>query len=165
MCALELPLPDAQPISCRRTVQARRRPAAGHRAAGRGRPCRPQPAGARRRDRQRQDQRHGLGRGAAAAAGPRPQPQQDPGGAAVRRVPAPAAEQRGRVFRQLLRLLPAGGLYRADRHVHREGLEPQRRHRSDAPCDDAGPADEARRAGGGERELHLRHRVGRGLHG
>src|SRR3712207_7328209 len=42
-----------------------------------------------------------------------------------RSAPA-AAEQRGRVLRLLLRLLPARGLRPADGHLHREGLLDQR---------------------------------------
>ena len=37
--------------------------------------------------------------------------------------------QRGRVLRQLLRLLPAGGLYPGERRLHREGSHHQRRAR------------------------------------
>ena len=55
-----------------------------------------------------------------ADAGPRPQ--QDAGRPAVHRVPRVLPGQRGRVLRQLLRLLPAGGVPAAVGHVHREGL-------------------------------------------
>jgi excinuclease ABC subunit B len=48
------------------------------------------------------------------------------------RVPRVLPAQRGRVFRQLLRLLPARGLRAAARPVHREGLVDQRAHRADA---------------------------------
>ena len=48
--------------------------------------------------------------------------QQDAGGPAGQRVPRAAAQQRGRVLRLLLRLLPARGLRPADGHLHREGL-------------------------------------------
>ena len=44
--------------------------------------------------------------------------------------------QRRRVLRLLLRLLPARGLPGGVRHVHREGLGDQRRHRPAAPRGD-----------------------------
>ena len=49
-------------------------------------------------------------------------PQQDARRAAVQRVPRVLPGQRRRVLRQLLRLLPAGGVPAPARHVHREGL-------------------------------------------
>ena len=58
----------------------------------------------------------------AQQADARAGPQQDAGRPAVRRVPRVLPGQRGRVLRQLLRLLPARGLPAAERHVHREGL-------------------------------------------
>ena len=67
---------------------------------------------------QRPDPRHGA--------------QQDARRPARQRVPRAAAEQRGRVLRLLLRLLPARGLRPADRHLHREGLLDQRRGRAAA---------------------------------
>ncbi len=63
--------------------------------------------------------------------------QQDAGGAALRRVQGALPRERRRVLRQLLRLLPARGLRPVDRHVHREGLDHQRRDRSHAPLGDA----------------------------
>ncbi len=62
-------------------------------------------------------------------------------------------EQRGRVFRLLLRLLPARGLRSVARPVHREGFVDQRAHRADAPVGDQGHAGAA-----GLR--HRRHRLG-----
>ena len=44
--------------------------------------------------------------------------------------------QRRRVFRQLLRLLPARGLHSAHRHLHREGFQRQRGDRAAAALDD-----------------------------
>jgi len=44
---------------------------------------------------------------------------------------------RGGVFRLLLRLLPAGSLHPAHRHLHREGFLDQRADRSHAPFGDA----------------------------
>ena len=58
--------------------------------------------------------------------------QQDPGRPARQRAARDAAEQRGRVLRLLLRLLPARGVRPADRHLHREGLLDQRRGRAAA---------------------------------
>ena len=60
-----------------------------------------------------------IARGAAADPGDRAQ--QDARRPAVRRVPRVLPGQRGRVLRQLLRLLPARGLHPVDRHLHREG--------------------------------------------
>ena len=48
-------------------------------------------------------------------------PEQDPRRAALRRVQELLPRQCGRIFRQLLRLLPARGLRPAHRHLHREG--------------------------------------------
>ena len=73
--------------------------------------------------------------------------------------------QRGRVFRLLLRLLPARSLYPAHRHLYREGLVHQRTDRPHAPRGDP-RADRARRRDHRrQRVLHLRHRLGRDLHG
>ena len=61
--------------------------------------------------------------------------------------------KRGRVFRLLLRLLPARGLRAVARPVHREGFQHQRAHRADAPVGDQVAA--------GARGLRdRRHRVG-----
>ena len=56
-------------------------------------------------------------------------------------------QQRGRVLRLVLRLLPARGVHPAHRHVYREGHAGQRGHRAPAPLGDAVAADPARRAG------------------
>jgi excinuclease ABC subunit B len=45
--------------------------------------------------------------------------------------------KRGGIFRQLLRLLPAGSLYPAHRHLYREGFLDQRADRPHAPRGDA----------------------------
>src|SRR5207253_854975 len=58
--------------------------------------------------------------------------QQDPRGAAVRRVQGAVPRQRRPLLRQLLRLLPARGVRTDDGHLHREGLDRQRRDRSHA---------------------------------
>ena len=77
---------------------------------------------AARRHRNRQVGDDGLAHRAGAAPDPRARAQQDPRRAARQRVPRTHAEQRRRVLRLLLRLLPARGLRPADRHLHREGL-------------------------------------------
>ena len=69
-----------------------------------------------------QDVHPGAGHPEGQPADARPGPQQDPGRPALRRVPRVLPEQRRRVLRQLLRLLPAGGVPAPVRHVHREGL-------------------------------------------
>ena len=73
--------------------------------------------------------------------------------------------QRGRVFRLLLRLLPARGLYPAHRHLYREGFVDQRADRPHAPCGDPRADRARRRHHRGERVLHLRYRLGRDLYG
>ena len=80
-------------------------------------------------------------------------------------VPRVLPPQRRRVLRQLLRLLPARGLHPPHRHLHREGLHPQRRDRPPAHQRDAGAAHPARRGRGRQRLVHLRHRRARGLAG
>ena len=49
---------------------------------------------------------------------PGPGPQQDPGRPALRGVPGVFPQQRGGVFRLLLRLLPARGLYPPHGHLY-----------------------------------------------
>ena len=71
------------------------------------------------------------------------------------------ARQRGRVLRQLLRLLPARGVPAGDRYLHREGLVDQRRDRPAAPCRHQRAARTARRGHRRVGQLHLRHRVTR----
>ena len=63
------------------------------------------------------------------------------------------SRERHRVFRLLLRLLPAGSLRSVARPVHREGFEHQRTHRADAAVRDQ-VAARARRCG------HRRHGLG-----
>ena len=121
-----------------RRLSADRRPAARDRRAVRGdQPRRPLPDAARRH-RHRQDAHHGAGDRAGAEADAGHRPQQDACRAALQRVPRVLPAQRGRVLRQLLRLLPARGVPAVDRHVHREGLLDQRRHRPAAARGDRG---------------------------
>ena len=68
--------------------------------------------GAARRHRLGQDLHHGACHRSAAAAGADPGAEQDAGGAALRRDEELLPGERGRVFRLLLRLLPARGLRR-----------------------------------------------------
>ncbi len=81
----------------------------------------------------------------------------------MQRVPRVPAGQRGRVLRQLLRLLPARGVRPGAGPLHREGLVHQRRDRPPAPLghDVAVPAP--RRGHRRQRELHLRPGLARGL--
>jgi excinuclease ABC subunit B len=69
-----------------------------------------------------------------------------------------SSRQRGRVFRLLLRLLPARGLRAAHRHLYREGLLDQRADRADAPVGDQGAAGARRRHHRRLGVVHLRHR-------
>ena len=151
-------------LPARRPLPADRRPAARHRAPvsrARTRPEGPGPPG-RDRHGQRPTSRC-LGHPGAPEADARAGPQQDPGGPAVQRVPRLLPPQRGRVLRQLLRLLPARGLPAAQRHVHREGLVAQRRDRQAAPRRDPRPLRAPRRDHRGQRQLHLRPRRARRL--
>ena len=140
---------DAAPAAAagqiRRRPQARHqirfrsqgRSADGDQGPGRRRAAqRPHP-GAARRHRLRQDFHHGQGDRGDAAPGADPGAEQDAGGAALRRVQEFLSRQRGRIFRQLLRLLPAGSLYPAHRHLYREGFLDQRADRPHAPLGDA----------------------------
>ena len=89
--------------------------------------------GAARRHRHRQDLHHGERHRGDPAPDADPRPQQDAGRPALRRVQGLLPRQRGRVLRQLLRLLPARGLRPAHGHLHREGRHDQRGDRPDAP--------------------------------
>ena len=72
-------------------------------------------------------------------------------------------QQRRRVLRLVLRLLPARSVPADDRHLHREGLVDQRRDRQAAPLRDALGALAPRRDRGRERLVHLRPRLARDL--
>ena len=106
----------------------------------------------------RQDLHHGLGHREAQQADARAGPQQDARRAALHRVPRVLPGERGRVLRQLLRLLPARGVPAPQRHVHREGLVAQRRDRQAAPRRDARPVRAARRDHRRLGVVHLRPR-------
>ena len=127
----------------------------------RGRPR----ADAARRHRQRQDHGDGARRRARAEADAGALPQQDARRPALRRVPRFLSEQRGRIFRLVLRLLSARGVRRVDRHVHREGLLDQRRDRAAAPFRDAVAADAPRYPDRRVGVVHLRLGLALGLHG
>ena len=85
--------------------------------------------------------------------------QQDARRAALQRVPRLLPGQRGRVLRQLLRLLPARGVPAAQRHLHREGFLAQRRDRQAAPRGDAARCSSAATSSSWPAcQLHLRPR-------
>ena len=145
-------------------LRAGRRPADRHPRPRLGRiGARPHP-GPARRHRLGQDLHHGQGDRGDAAPGADPRPQQDAGRAALQRVQEVLPRQRGRVFRLLLRLLPARGLRAAHRHLHREGILDQRADRPHAPLGDALAAGARRRHHRRVGLLHLRYRLGRDLH-
>ena len=127
-----------QPLRTRQAVRARRRPAGSDREADRGPAGRPRLPDAARRHRFGQDVHDGERDRADRPPGVRAGAEQDAGGAALLRVPRVLPEQRGRVLRLLLRLLPARGLRSVARPVHREGLLDQRAHRADAAVGDQG---------------------------
>ncbi|MGY4598600.1 hypothetical protein ACVWXL_006346 [Bradyrhizobium sp. GM22.5] len=91
-------------------------------------------------------------------------PEQDARRPALWRVQELLPRQRGRVFRQLLRLLPAGSVCPSHRHLHRKGLLDQRADRPHAPLGDARAARTRRRHHRCLGVLHLRYRLGRNLH-
>ena len=146
-------------------VRAEGRPARGDPRTGRRRQA-PRPhAGAAGRHRLRQDLHHGQGDRGDAAPRAHPRAEQDFGRAALRRVQVVLPRQRGGIFRLLLRLLPAGSLRAAHRHLHREGILDQRADRPHAPFGDARAARARRRRHRRLGVVHLRHRLGRDLFG
>ena len=152
-------------VSLHRLVPADRRPARRHRGARRRaarRRALPDPA---RRHGHGQDGDDGVGDRADAAAGARDRPQQDAGRAALQRVPRVLPRQRRRVLRLVLRLLPARGLPGRVRHVHREGLGDQRRHRPAPARGDLVAADAPRRDHRRVGVVHLRPRLAGGVRG
>ena len=152
-------------VSRRLRIRAERRPAAGDRGSGQGRSRPGARPGAARRHRFGQDLHHGQGDRGDPAPGFGSRPQQDAGRAALWRVQELLPRQRGRVFRLLLRLLSARSLRPAHRHLYREGIRHQRADRPHAPFGDAGAARARRRHHCRLGLLHLRHRLGRDLHG
>ena len=90
--------------------------------------------------------------------GDRHRAEQDAGGAALLGVPRVLPEQRGRVLRVVLRLLPAGGVRPVARPLHREGQLDQRAHRADAPVGDQGDPRAARLRDRRDGVGDLRHR-------
>ena len=114
--------------------------------------------GPARRHRHRQDVHGGQGHRGGEAPDAGHGAQQDARRAALPGVPGVLPGQRGRVLRQLLRLLPAGGLPAAVGHVHREGFVAQRRDRPAAPQRHARAVRAARRDHRRVGQLHLRPR-------
>ncbi len=112
-----------------------------------------------------QNLHHGQGDRGDAAPGADSRAEQDAGRAALRRVQVVLPRQRGGIFRLLLRLLPAGGLRPAHRHLYREGILHQRADRPHAPLGDARAARTRRRRHRRLGLVHLRHRLGGNLLG
>ncbi len=152
-----------QAVQPRLAFRAEGRPAAGDRRPDEGREGRRAHPGASRRHRLGQDLHHGAGDPADAAPGADSGAQQDARRPALWRVQELLSGQRRRVFRQLLRLLPAGSLRPAHRHLYREGFLHQRADRPHAPLGDACAARARRRDRRRLGVVHLRHRLGRDL--
>src|SRR5664279_4818514 len=94
-------------VRARRAVPADRGPASGDREARRRARAWAAPPDAPRSDRQREDVHDRERHRPPSAAHARARPQQDARGTALQRVPRLLPEQRGRILRELLRLLPA----------------------------------------------------------
>ena len=137
---------------------ARGRPARRDRRAGAAHPRGRAGCRAARRHRHRQVGHHGVADRAGPAAHARDGAEQDTGRAAGQRAARDAAAQRRRVLRLVLRLLPARGVHRADRHLHREGLLDQRGRRAAAALGHDEPALAARCRRRGVGVVHLRPR-------
>ena len=152
-----------RPLQPRVRFRARRRPAARDRGARRGAGARRHAPGAARRHRLGQDVHDGADHRAREPPDAGDGPQQDAGGAALPGVPPLLPRQRRRVLRQLLRLLPARGVRPRHRHVHREGSDDQRRDRPHAALGHALALRAPRRHHRGQRVVHLRPRVARGV--
>src|SRR5207247_5990873 len=82
--------------------------------------------------------------------------QQNARGAALLRVQTILSPQRGRIFRELLRLLSAGSVHSALRYLHREGFVDQRGNREAATLDSERVTLATRCDGGRYRVMHLR---------
>ncbi len=100
----------------------------------------PDPA---RRDRLGQDLHHRQRHRQGAAPDADPRAEQDPGGAAVRRIPRVLSRQRGGVLRLYYDYYQPEAYVPAARHLHREGRLDQRPHRADAPVGHQGAAGAA----------------------
>ena len=129
---------SGQSLPALQAVRARGRSARGDREARRGSRGRTRVPDAARRDGLGQDVHDGERHRADRPAGARPRAQQDARRAALLRVPRVLSAQRRRVFRLVLRLLPARGVRSVARPLHREGQLDQRAHRADAPLGDEG---------------------------
>lgn len=110
----------------RQPLSAKRRPADRHRRARPARHGRGEGRRTARRNRYGQVGDDRMDDREAPASDPGDGTQQDARRPAGQRIPRAAAEQRGGVFRLLLRLLPARGVRPPDGHLHREGLLDQR---------------------------------------
>ncbi len=141
------------------------RPAGCHRTAGPGRSGGGEAGDAARSHGDREDVHGGPPGRAGPAPDPGDRPQQVTRRAARQRVPGGLPRQRGRVLRELLRLLPARGLRPADGHLHREGLVGQRRDRTAAPFGHGRAAVSPGRPDRGQRLVHLRARLPRAVRG
>ncbi len=152
-----------QEVQAGQRIYAIRRPAdchrRTHRRCTRGRPD----AGAAGRDRVGQDLHHGQGDRGIAATRADPGAQQDPRRAALWRVQELLPRERSRIFRQLLRLLPARSLRPAQRHLYREGKQRKRGDRPDAPLGHPRAARTRRRDHRRLGVVPLRYRLGRNL--
>ena len=135
---------DVGPFPTRFALQAGRRSAAGDQETDRRFRGGTRPPDAARRHRIGQDVHHRERRRSRAAADARARAEQDARRAALRRVQGILPAQRGGIFRQLLRLLPARSVYTVERYLHRQGFRAQRTHRADASVGDEG-ADRAPR--------------------
>ena len=150
-------------IQASQRLRTPRRPAGSHLAA-RSRADRRRPApGAARRHRLGQDLHDGEGDRAAQSPRDRAGAQQDARRAALSRVQIVLSAERRRIFRQLLRLLPARSLRPFERHLHRKRIHDQRRARQAAHERHALAVRAPRRDHRRVRLLHLRHRLARSV--
>ena len=120
-------------------------------------------SGAARRHRLGQDVHDGPHARPREPPDARDGPQQDARRPALSGIPPLLPAQRGRVLRQLLRLLPAGGLRPGDRLLHRERSDHQRGDRPHAAVGDAVALRAARRHHRRQRVVHLRPRLAGGV--
>ena len=152
-------------LPTQRGLRADGRSAAGDRRAGGRRQRGPAVPDAARRDRHGQDVHDGQRDRGRREADARDRPQQDARRAALQRVPRVLPDERGRVLRLVLRLLPARGVPALVGHVHREGLLAQRGHRPAAPRGDVVAAAPPRRRDRRLGLVHLRPRLAERVRG